>query len=122
MSLTLSNLGIRNFALDNVGSTAFELLRSATTSDAVLAVSFTPCDSITAELTASAAQRGVPIVSLTDSAFSPLAAISKTYLEVVEDDYSGFKSLSATLAGRDGPRVAGRAIARFAGRGGEAEP
>jgi DNA-binding MurR/RpiR family transcriptional regulator len=98
VSLALSNLGIRNFALDNVGSTAFELLRSATTSDAVLAVSFTPYNSITPELAASAAQRGVPIVSLTDSAFSPLAAISKTYLEVVEDDYSGFKSLSATLA------------------------
>jgi DNA-binding MurR/RpiR family transcriptional regulator len=64
----------------------------------VLAVSFTPYNSITPELTASAAQRGVPIVSLTDSAFSPLAATSKTYLEVVEDDYSGFKSLSATLA------------------------
>jgi DNA-binding MurR/RpiR family transcriptional regulator len=98
VSLALSNLGIRNFALDNVGSTAFELLRSATSSDAVLAVSFTPYNSITPELAASAAQRGVPIVSLTDSAFSPLAAISKTYLEVVEEDFSGFKSLSATLA------------------------
>lgn len=98
VSLALSNLGVRNFALDNVGSTAFELLRCATPSDAVLAVSFTPYNSITPELAASAAQRGVPIVSITDSAFSPLAAISKTYVEVVEDDFSGFKSLSATLA------------------------
>jgi DNA-binding MurR/RpiR family transcriptional regulator len=98
VSLALSNLGVRNFALDNVGSTAFELLRSATPSDAVLAVSFTPYNSITPELAASAAQRGVPIVSITDSAFSPLAAVSKTYLEVVEEDFSGFKSLSATLA------------------------
>lgn len=98
VSLALSNLGIRNFALDNVGSTAFELLRCATVSDAVLAVSFTPYNSITPELAASAAQRGVPVVSLTDSAFSPLAAISKTYLEVVEEDFSGFKSLSATLS------------------------
>lgn len=97
-SLALSNLGIRNFALDNVGSTAFELLRCATASDAVLAISFTPYNSITPELAASAAQRGVPIVSLTDSAFSPLTAISKTYLEVVEEEFSGFKSLSATLA------------------------
>jgi predicted dehydrogenase len=71
--------------LDNVGSSAFKLLRSATTSDAVLAVSFMPCDSITPELTASAARSGVPIVSLTDGAFSPPAATSKTYLEVVEE-------------------------------------
>ena len=62
------------------------------------AISFTPYNSITPELAASAAQRGVPIVSLTDSAFSPLAPISKTYLEVVEEEFSGFKSLSATLA------------------------
>ena len=108
--------------LDNVGSSAFKLLRSATTSDAVLAVSFMPCDSITPELTASAARSGVPIVSLTDGAFSPPAATSKTYLEVVEDDYSGFKSLSATLAIAMAPRVAGRTIARVAGRGGGAEP
>ena len=98
VSLALSNLGVRNFALDNVGSTAFEMLRCATSSDAVLAVSFTPYNSITPELAASAAQRGVPIVSLTDSAFSPLAAVSKTYLEVVEEDFSGFKSISATFA------------------------
>jgi DNA-binding MurR/RpiR family transcriptional regulator len=98
MSLAFANLGIRNLALDNVGSTAFELLRSATPADATLAISFTPYNSITPELAASAAQRGVPIVSLTDSAFSPLVPISKAYVEVVEEAFSGFRSLSATLA------------------------
>ena len=98
VSLALANLGVRNLALDNVGSTAFELLRCAATSDAVLAVSFTPYNSITPELAASAAQRGVPIVSLTDSAFSPLVPVSKAYVEVIEESFSGFKSLSATLA------------------------
>jgi DNA-binding MurR/RpiR family transcriptional regulator len=98
VSLAFANLGVRNLALDNVGSTSFELLRCATASDSVLAVSFTPYNSITPELAASAAQRGVPIVSLTDSAFSPLVPLSKAYVEVVEESYSGFKSLSATLA------------------------
>ena len=98
VSLALANLGVRNLALDNVGSTAFELLRCASASDAVLAVSFTPYNSITPELAASAAQRGVPIVSLTDSAFSPLVPVSKAYIEVIEESFSGFKSLSATLA------------------------
>ena len=97
-SLAFANLGIRTLALDNVGSTAFELLRSASPADAVLAISFTPYNSITPELAASAAQRGVPIVSLTDSAFSPLVPISKAYVEVVEEAFSGFRSLSATLA------------------------
>ena len=98
VSLALANLGVRNLALDNVGSTAFELLRCASPSDAVLAVSFTPYNSITPELAASAAQRGVPIVSMTDSAFSPLVPVSKAYVEVIEERFSGFKSLSATLA------------------------
>jgi DNA-binding MurR/RpiR family transcriptional regulator len=98
MSLALANLGVRNLALDNVGSTAFELLRCATPADAVLAISFTPYNSITPELAASAAQRGVPIVSLTDSAFSPLVPVSKAFIEVVEESFSGFKSLSATLS------------------------
>jgi DNA-binding MurR/RpiR family transcriptional regulator len=98
VSLALSNLGIRNFLLDNVGSAGFEHLRCASEADAVLAISFTPYNSVTPELAASAAQRGVPIVSLTDSAFSPLVAISKAYVEVVEEDFSGFKSLAATLS------------------------
>jgi len=98
VSLALANLGVRNIALDNVGATAFEFLRGATPRDALLAVSFTPYNSITPELAASAAQSGVPILSLTDSAFSPLAPLSKAYIEVVEESFSGFKSLSATLA------------------------
>ena len=98
VSLALANLGVRNLALDNVGSNAFELLRCASAADAVFAVSFTPYNSITPELAASAAQRGVPIVSMTDSAFSPLVPVSKAYIEVIEESFSGFKSLSATLA------------------------
>jgi DNA-binding MurR/RpiR family transcriptional regulator len=98
VSLALANLGVRNIALDNVGAMAFEALRGATTRDALLAVSFTPYNSITPELAASAAQIGVPILSLTDSAFSPLAPLSQAYVEVVEESFSGFKSLSATLA------------------------
>ena len=35
---------------------------------------------------------------MTDSAFSPLVPVSKAYIEVIEESFSGFKSLSATLA------------------------
>jgi DNA-binding MurR/RpiR family transcriptional regulator len=98
ISLALSKLGIRNIAIDNVGSAAFEHLRCATEADAVLAISFTPYNSITPELAASAAQLGVSIVSITDSALSPLVPLSKAYVEVVEEDFSGFKSLAATLS------------------------
>ena len=98
VSLALSKLGVRNIAVDNVGSAAFEHLRCAGEADVVLAISFTPYNSITPELAASAAERGVPMVAITDSAFSPLVPLSKAYIEVVEEDFSGFKSLAATLA------------------------
>lgn len=98
VSLALSKLDIRNITVDNVGSAAFEHMRLATQADAVLAISFTPYNSITPELAASAGQRGVPILSITDSAFSPLVPVSRAYVEVVEEDFSGFKSLAATLS------------------------
>ncbi|MCY1561144.1 hypothetical protein D9M68_983690 [compost metagenome] len=44
------------------------------------------------------AQRGVPVVSLTDSAFSPLAECSQEWFELVEADHAGFRSLSASMA------------------------
>jgi DNA-binding MurR/RpiR family transcriptional regulator len=40
----------------------------------------------------------VPVVSLTDSAFSPLAECSTEWFEVVEADHAGFRSLSASMA------------------------
>lgn len=118
VSLALSKLGARNIAVDNVGSAAFEHLNCASTADAVLAFSFTPYNSITPELVAAAAERGVPVYSVTDSAFSPLVPLSRAYVEVVEEDFSGFKSLSATLA------VAMALVLRIAqlrGNDGEAE-
>lgn len=117
VSLALSKLGVRNVALDNIGAAAFEHLRCATSADAVLAISFTPYNSITPELAASAAERSVPLVSITDSAFSPLVPRSKAYIEVVEEDFSGFKSLAATLS------VAMAMVLRVAQlRGASAEP
>ena len=43
-------------------------------------------------------ERGVSVVSLTDSAFSPLAECSKIWFEVLEADHAGFRSLSASMA------------------------
>lgn len=98
MSLELSQLGIANILVDNVGSTAFGQIGCATARDAVLAVSFSPYNSITPELAAGAAQRGTPLVSITDSSFSPLVPLSNAWIEVVESEYGGFRSVAATTA------------------------
>lgn len=98
VSLTLSQQGIRNVLVDNVGSTAFDQVGCVRPGDAVLAISFSPYNSITPELVAAARERTASIVSITDSTFSPLIPMSDAFVEVVESDFGGFRSLAATLA------------------------
>jgi len=98
LSLTLSQQGVRNVLVDNVGSTALDQVGCITPRDAVLAVSFSPYNSITPDLVAVAHERKARIVTITDSTFSPLVKLSDTWLEVVEQDFGGFRSLAASLA------------------------
>ena len=62
ISLTLSQQGVRNVLVDNVGSTAFDQVGCVGPGDAVLAVSFSPYNSITPELVAAASERSAKIV------------------------------------------------------------
>ena len=98
LSLTLSQQGVRNVLVDNVGSTALDQVGCIGKRDAVLAVSFSPYNSITPDLVAVAHERKARIVTITDSTFSPLIKLSDTWLEVVESDFAGFRSLAASLA------------------------
>jgi len=75
-----------------------DILSMATPNDAAFAISFAPYASESAAQARSMAARGVPVVSLTDSAFSPLAECSSEWFEVVEADHAGFRSLSASMA------------------------
>lgn len=75
-----------------------DMLAMATGRDAAFAVSFSPYASESAAQARMLASRGIPVVSLTDSAFSPLAECSKEWFEVVESDHAGFRSLSASMA------------------------
>ena len=65
--------------------------------DAVLAISFTPYASETVSLTRAASQKGVPVVSVTDSPFSPLAQLAGQWIEISEANFEGFRSMAATL-------------------------
>lgn len=75
-----------------------DLLAMATPRDAAFAISFSPYASESAAQARALAARGIPVVSLTDSAFSPLAECSREWFEVVEADHAGFRSLSASMA------------------------
>lgn len=72
-------------------------LSGASPRDALIAISFTPYTPATVAMATDANERALPVISITDSAFSPLAHIARVWLEVVEEDYLGFRSLGATL-------------------------
>ena len=97
MAYAFGKLGVRAILVDGVGGLASEQITSATAEDAVLAISFAPYASETVHLAREAARRGVPVVSVTDSPFSPLAQIAEPWIEVSEANFEGFRSMAATL-------------------------
>jgi len=98
VSLALAQQGVKNVLVDNVGSTALDQMGCVGPRDAILAVSFSPYNSITPDLVAMARDRDARIASITDSTFSPLVPLSDACIEVVESEFAGFRSLAATLA------------------------
>jgi DNA-binding MurR/RpiR family transcriptional regulator len=97
MAYALGKLGVRAILVDAVGGLAAEQITFAGPRDAVLAISFTPYASETVSLAGAAAQKGVPIVSVTDSPFSPLAQVAGPWIEISEANFEGFRSMAATL-------------------------
>jgi DNA-binding MurR/RpiR family transcriptional regulator len=97
LAYALGKLGLRAVLVDQVGSLAPEQLGGASKRDALVAVSFTPYTPMTVDLTRQVAESKVPVIAITDSPFSPLAPNASVQLEIVEADYSGFRSLSATF-------------------------
>jgi DNA-binding MurR/RpiR family transcriptional regulator len=98
MSYAFGKLSVRNVMIDAIGGLAQEELGFATKRDCVLAISFTPYASETVALAQAANAKGVPMVSITDSGFSPLASLSEIWFEVAEANFEGFRSMAATLS------------------------
>lgn len=97
LAYMFGQLVIRHQLAANIGTMAPDQLGLARPGDAVLAISFTPYTPTTVDAAASAFDRGVPVVAITDSPFSPLAAKSNVWLEVSETDHASFRSVAATF-------------------------
>jgi DNA-binding MurR/RpiR family transcriptional regulator len=98
MAYAFGKLQVRCQLVGTAAGTDDDLLAMATPRDAAFAISFAPYASESAAQARAMAARGIPVVSLTDSAFSPLAECSQEWFEVVEADHAGFRSLSASMA------------------------
>lgn len=110
----LSLLGDRAMLLDGIAGIGRDAIRSATSKDALFAVSIEPYTRATIEAAQYANERGVPIVALTDSAVSPLAREARHTILVPTEGPSFFHSLTPAF-------VIGEILtAIVAGLGGEA--
>jgi len=98
MAYAFGKLRVKCIAVGTAAGIDDDVLALAGPKDAAFAVSFSPYASESAGQARAMADRGVPVVSLTDSAFSPLAECSKIWFEVVEADQAGFRSLSDSMA------------------------
>lgn len=97
MAYAFGKLKIRHQVVSSAAGNDDDVLSLATSMDAAIAVSFSPYAGETLSQAHSLAQRGVPLVALTDSALSPLAAHARVWFELMEADHAGFRSLSASL-------------------------
>lgn len=98
MAYAMGKLGVRNVLVDGIAGLGAEQIGFISPRDAVLAISFTPYASETVTLAHAAKARKARVVSITDSIFSPIAPIADAWLEIVEADFEGFRSMAATMA------------------------
>jgi DNA-binding MurR/RpiR family transcriptional regulator len=97
LTYALAQMGLAASLIDNVGGLGAEQIARAGASDALIAISFSPYSPFTVDLTRRARRSGLPIVVITDSAFSPLASLADVRFEIVESDFGAFRSLAATF-------------------------
>ncbi len=98
MAYALGKLGVRNQLVESAAGLSPEILSFATKRDIALAVSFSPYAAETIDEARALSERKVPVIAITDSAFSPLVQFATIWFEVAEADFGGFRTLSATMA------------------------
>lgn len=98
MTYAFSKLNIRHQIVASPNGVDAEMVQFATPKDAAIAASFSPYAADSLSQSQELADRGVPVIAITDSAFSPLAACATHWFEVAEADFAGFRSLSASMA------------------------
>ena len=98
MAYAFGKLGIRCQLVGTAAGLDDDILRLAGPKDAAFAISFSPYASESVAQAKSLANRQIPVVSLTDSAFSPLVESSVAWFELAEADHAGFRLLSASMA------------------------
>ena len=93
----LNHIDKKVFLINGTGGMFQEQMSNVERGDLLLAISYSPYSSNTCELAAQATNRGVTVLSITDSPISPLANTSQHSFIVQEARVDAFRSLSASL-------------------------
>ena len=94
---TLVKLGVQSVILSGMHHSMADKARMLRTDDVLLAISFSPYTANTRELVDICLLNKIKVVALTDSTLSPIARADDFHLEVLEEEVSGFRGLSATM-------------------------
>lgn len=94
---SLSHLERRINLIDSIGGMVEQQARCMAPGDVLLAVSFEPYAPDTVAVARAAADRGIPIVAITDHALSPLIPLARVSFEIEDAQIKTFRSLSAIM-------------------------
>jgi DNA-binding MurR/RpiR family transcriptional regulator len=97
LSYALSQLNVKNVLVDGVGGMFFQQVAHSTASDVMIAISSKAYSPDVVQVVREAAQRGVPIIALTDSPLSPLVEHADVSLEVQQASVHMFRSLAVPM-------------------------
>ncbi len=94
---TLSHLDVRCHLIDGNGGTEKEQVGWAGENSALIAITFNPYTTVTAEVVSAAAEQGCKVILITDSELCPLANLAEHLFVVREAEVRTFRSLNSTL-------------------------
>jgi DNA-binding MurR/RpiR family transcriptional regulator len=94
---TLNHIDKKVFLINGAGNMFNEQMSNVERGDLLFAISYSPYSSNTCDLAAKAANRGVTVLSITDSPVSPLANTSQLSFVIHEARVDAFRSLSGSL-------------------------
>lgn len=97
LAYALARLDKRCHLVDGVGGLMAQQARLATPRDVVIAISFRTYSLDVVEVVADRAAAGVPVIAVTDSPLSPLAAKATVSFEIADPESPAFRSLVAPM-------------------------
>lgn len=97
LNYALNQVDCRTHLLDNFGGMLYENARVMRDKDVLVAISFPPYSTDTANVVSVASKKGIPVIVITDSTMSPISSAARVCLEVHDAEVHSFRSLTATM-------------------------